>query len=152
MRAPFLVLAVAALALPAAAKTPVLHVDGWARPTMPAQKASAAYLSIHNSGPGADRLLSISTPVAASASVHSTSTAGGVMRMRAVRSLPVAAGRHIRMKPGGLHVMLTGMRAPLRAGQKLPLTLRFERAGLVRATINVQTSGNSTDRHGQHGH
>ncbi len=145
-----LALAAALAAAPAAAK-PAMHVSGWARPTVAAQKSAAVYLSIHNGGPGSDRLLSITTPVAASATIHSTTMAGGVMRMRGVPSVGIAANRRIDMKPGGLHVMLTGLKAPLRAGQTLPLTLRFERAGSVRASVPVQMAAPS-EAHGHHGH
>ena len=128
------------LAAPAVAKTPAVHVSGWARATMPAQKNSAAYLSLHNAGAAPDRLLSVSTPAAPSATVHSTSMAGGVMRMRAAAGVTIAAGKAVTMKPGGLHIMLTGLRAPLRAGQRLPLTLRFQRAGVVRTSLPIKAS------------
>lgn len=130
--------AAALLAAPALAQAPVLHVSGWARATVPAQTGSAAYLSIHNAGPGADRLLSVSTPAARSASLHSTSMAGGVMRMRPAGAQDIGQGQMLQMKSGGLHVMLTGLKAPLRAGQRLPLVLRFQRAGLVRASVPIQ--------------
>lgn len=146
-----LVVAAALVGTPAVAKAPTIHVSGWARPTVAAQKAGAVYLTLHNAGPGGDRLLSVSTPVAVSASVHSTTTAVGVMRMRGVANVPIAANQRIAMKPGGLHVMLTGLRGPLRAGQKLPLTLRFQRAGLVRTSVPIQMTGISED-HGHHAH
>jgi copper(I)-binding protein len=137
MRAAFLI-AAAALVVPASAKAPVLHVAGWVRPTVPAQTASAAYLTIRNAGPGRDRLLSISTPAAARASLHSTSMAGGLARMRGVGPLPIAARQTIAMSPGRLHVMLSGLKAPLRPGQKVPLTLRFEHAGRVTTVLAVR--------------
>lgn len=140
-----------ALAAPASAQAPALHIAGWARPTVAAQKSAAAYVSIHNGGRAADRLLSVSTPAAAAASVHATSTRGGIVRMRAAGALPIGAGSRIEMKPGGLHIMLTGLKAPLRAGQKLPLTLRFERAGLVRTALPIQMSA-LVENHGHHGH
>lgn len=139
--------AAAALAAPAAAKAPELHVSGWARATVAAQTGSAAYLSIHNAGPGADRLLAISSPAAASASVHSTSMAGGVMRMRPAGPQIIPAGGTLAMKSGGVHVMLTGLKAPLKAGQRLPLTLRFQRAGLVRTSVPIQVQGSDAGHH-----
>jgi periplasmic copper chaperone A len=146
MRIPLMV-AAAALAAPAAAKAPALHVSGWARATVPAQSGSAAYLSIHNAGPDADRLLSISTPAAASASIHSTSLAGGVMRMRTAGPQVIPPGGTLQMKPGGVHVMLMGLKAPLKAGQRLPLTLRFQRAGLVEGSIPIQVQGSNAGHH-----
>ena len=141
----------ALLTAPAIAQAPTLHVSGWARPSVAAQKSAAAYVSVHNAGPGADRLLSVSTPAAAGASIHATSTAGGRARMRSAGALAIAANGRIDMKPGGLHIMLTGLKAPLRAGQKLPLTLRFERAGPVRTAVPIQMSA-PAEKHGHHGH
>jgi len=139
--------AAAALAAPAVAKAPALHVSGWARATVAAQSGSAAYLTIHNTGPGADRLLAISTPAATSASIHSTSMAGGVMRMRSAGAQAIPAGGTLQMKPGGVHVMLMGLKAPLKTGQRLPLTLRFQRAGLVRTSVPIQLQGSNAGHH-----
>lgn len=142
MRFPLLIAAAAAalLTFPAAAKAPTLHVSGWARATIAGQSGSAAYLNIHNAGPGADRLIAVATPAAASASLHTTSMAGGVARMRAAGPQAIAQGKLLDMKSGGLHVMLTGLKAPLRAGSRLPLTLRFERAGFMRTSVPIQMS------------
>ena len=144
-------LSASALATPAAAQAPVLHVSGWARPTVAAQKNAAAYVSIHNAGLGGDRLLSVASPAAANAAVHSTTMTGGVARMRAVGAVPIAANGRINMKSGGLHIMMTGLKSPLRPGGKLPVTLRFERAGLVRTTLPIQMSA-PTEDHGPHRH
>jgi len=128
------------VAAPAMAQAPTVHVSGWARPTVAAQSAGAAYLTIHNAGRGADRLLGLDSVSAESVSVHQTSNAGGVSRMRPTGPVAIATGRSLVMAPGGLHVMLTGLKAPLRPGTRLPLTLHFERAGLVRVSIPVQMS------------
>ncbi|HVF83970.1 MAG TPA: copper chaperone PCu(A)C [Sphingomicrobium sp.] len=130
----------AVLATPALAKAPTLHVQGWARATIAGQNGSAAYLTIHNAGPGADRLLAVTTPTAASATLHNSTSVGGVMRMRGAGPQAIAHGQLLRMRSGGLHVMLNGVKAPLRAGARLPLTLRFERAGLVRTSVPIQMS------------
>jgi len=137
------------VAAPAVARAPALHVGGWARAGV---SSSAAYISVHNGG-GADRLLGASSPVAASVSIHDSQNDGGVMRMRAAGAMPVAAGGSIAMKPGGLHIMLMGLKAPLRPGTKLPITLRFEKAGLVRASLPVLppgAQGPAAEGHGGH--
>jgi copper(I)-binding protein len=73
--------------------------------------------------------------------------------MRAAGAVPVAAGGMITMKPGGLHIMLTGLKAPLRPGTKLPIILRFEKAGLVRASLPVLPPGaQGPGTGGHHGH
>lgn len=149
MRLHHLAAAAALVAAPAAAKAPAVHVDGWARA---GATSSAAYLSIHNGQRSADRLLSVASPVARSVSVHNSRMEGGVMRMRAAGPLPVAAGGRIAMKPGGLHVMLMGLKAPLRPGSRLPLTLRFERAGNVQVSLPVLPPGSSGPGHAHHGH
>lgn len=131
-----------AAAAPATAKAPQIQVSGWARSTVPAQTGSAAYLTIRNGGSAADRLLGVSTPAARSAAIHSTSMEGGVMRMRAMPALSITGGGTAAMRPGGVHIMLMGLKAPLRAGEPLPLTLRFERAGLVRTSVPIQSATN----------
>jgi hypothetical protein len=65
--------------------------------------------------------------------------------------MPIGVNQRVAMKRGGLHIMLTGLTAPLRAGQKLPLTLRFERAGLVGASLPITMTA-PPENHGHHGH
>lgn len=145
----FPLLAVPLLASTAApAQGPAMHVSGWARATVPGQTAAAAYLSIHNGERTGDRLVGVASAAAAKASVHLTTTAGGVVRMRPAGAVPVGAGQMVEMKPGGLHVMLTGLKAPLRVGQQLPLTLRFARGGTVRTSVPIRLqASNAGHRH-----
>lgn len=100
-------------------------------------KSGAAYVSVVNQGTEADRLLSISTPAARSAELHTTVMAGDVMKMVASGEIEVAAGGMLEMKPGGLHVMLTGLIAPLKQGKTIELTLRFEKAGEIKVMVPV---------------
>jgi copper(I)-binding protein len=148
MKAP-LILAATLLAVPAVAKAPALHVSGWVRA---GASSSAAYVSVHNGGASADRLLGASSPAAGQVSIHDSQNSGGVMRMRAAGVVPIAPGAAIAMKPGGLHIMLMRLKAPLRPGTKLPLTLRFEKAGLVRASLPVLAPGNQGAAEAHHGH
>jgi copper(I)-binding protein len=127
-----------AVATPVAAQAPNLHVSGWARAGV---GSAAAYVSVHNGGRAADRLVGASSPLAERVSIHDSQNVGGVMRMRAAGPVSVAAGGSLAMKPGGLHVMLMGLKAPLRPGTKLPIVLRFEKAGLVRASLPVLPPG-----------
>jgi len=144
----FALLAIAATA-PAMAKAPDLHLSGWARA---GATSSAAYVSVHNGGRSADRLIGASSPAARQVSIHDSRNVGGVMRMRAAGPLAIAPGKMIEMKPGGVHVMLSGLKAPLRPGTKLPLTLRFEKAGAVQVSLPVKPPGTSggqaADHHG----
>lgn len=103
----------------------------------PMAKAGAAYVTIMNHGSVADRLVSITTPAAAGAELHTTVMKGDVMKMEAVTVLEVAPMATVEMKPGGFHVMLTGLKAPLKEGDRIELVLNFEKAGEVKVEVPV---------------
>ena len=103
----------------------------------PAAKAGSAYLTLANHGSNADRLIRITAAAAQTAGLHETVTENGVMMMRAVDSVELPPGAVIEFKPGGLHVMLSGLTSPLKQGETLSLTLRFETAGEVKVTVPV---------------
>jgi copper(I)-binding protein len=127
-------------------------VDAWARATPPGTDVAAAYLTIDNRSGAADRLLGASSGAAGSVEIHETGREGDVMKMRKVEPLDVAAGDRVTFQPGGLHVMLAGLRAPLKQGERLPLTLRFEHAGEIHVEA-VVLAGDATDPHeGHHAH
>ena len=111
--------------------SPILQIaDAWARETVAGQTSTAAYLTIANEGTADDRLVGVTMPAPAKASVHATENSGGVSHMREMSSgLAVPAGSTIELKPGGTHVMITGLQAPLRRGETLNLRLRFEKSG-----------------------
>lgn len=102
--------------------------DAWSRPTPPGIAVGAVYLAIENAGAVADRLLAASSPIAASVEFHQSVKTGGVMSMRAV----------VRISPGGLHIMLTGLKGPLVLGSSYPITLQFRDAGNVSVKVSVQ--------------
>lgn len=109
-----------------------------ARATVPGQPAGAAYLSIENNGKTADRLVGVSSPVAAGGQIHTMSMEGSVMKMREVDAIAIAPGAKVSMKPGdGYHLMLTGLKKPLKEGDKFPLTLTFEKAGKLDVEVHV---------------
>lgn len=112
----------------------------YARATVPGQPAAGAYLSIENKGPAADRLVGVSSPVSKSGEIHTMAMEGNLMKMREVDGgLEIKPGQKIAMQPGnGYHIMLMGLSKPLQAGEKLPLTLTFEKAGKIEVTVNVQ--------------
>ena len=99
------------------------------------------FLSISNRGAAADRLLSASSPAARAMELHTMVRDGDVMRMRPVEAIEVPAGQTVTLRPGGLHMMLIGLSQPLRVGETVPVTLRFERAGEVRVDLSVQAAG-----------
>lgn len=90
---------------------------------------AAAYLTIRNEGASADRLLGAACACAAMVMPHQTTTTGGVARMSHEPAVPIPARGAVTFQPGGRHLMLTGLTAPIRAGQKVTITLTFEKSG-----------------------
>ena len=127
----------------------------YARSTVANQPSGAAYLSIENKGKSADNLLSAATPVAAKVEIHTMSMAGNVMKMREVAKVELKPSAKIVMKPGdGYHMMLIGLKQPLKAGEKFPMTLTFEKSGKLEISVTVEDKNAKTadkaDVH--HGH
>ena len=112
----------------------------YARATVPGQPVGGGYLKLDNKG-AADRLLSASAGVAGSVELHSMSMEGDVMRMRQVDSIALPAGKTVELKPGGLHIMFMGLKAPLKAGDSFPMKLKFEKAGEVTVQVKVEAPG-----------
>jgi periplasmic copper chaperone A len=105
----------------------------------PTITSGAVYLSLKNSGTTDDRLMSITTPAAASSMIHETTIVNDVMKMRMVEDgLLLAAGETVEMKTGGTHVMLMGLKAPLKKGETIVLELAFEKAGVVSVDVPVE--------------
>jgi periplasmic copper chaperone A len=111
----------------------------YARATVPGQPSGAAYLTLENRGKTADRLIGTDSPVAKKTEIHTMSMEGNVMKMRQVDGIELAPAATIAMKPGdGYHIMLLGLKQPLKVGDKLPLTLTFEKAGKVELSVFVE--------------
>lgn len=120
-----------------------IHVDqAWARATPGGAKTGAVYLTLSNNGNAADKLIAASTPTAEKAELHVTTVENGVMKMRPVSTLDIAPGKPVVMDPmSGYHIMLTGLKAPLKEGDHVPLTLTFEHAGTRQVTASVAKVG-----------
>ncbi|WP_037301255.1 copper chaperone PCu(A)C [Rubritepida flocculans] len=101
----------------------------------------AGFLVIRNTAAEPDRLLAASSPAAQRMELHTHIREGEVMRMRPVNDIPVPGNGSVSLQPGGLHLMLIGLTQPLVAGQSVPVTLRFERAGEVTIQLAVQAAG-----------
>jgi copper(I)-binding protein len=112
--------------------------SAWARTSPPGAQVAAVYLRIDNTGGKSDRLLTIRSDVAASAEVHRTTVVEGVARMRPVSTLHVGADEIVAFEPGGLHVMLFGLKQPLLAGQTFQVELGFELSGKQKVTVKVR--------------
>lgn len=115
-----------------------LRLSGaWARATVPAQQASGAFITIANTGKQADRLLAVTGDLAQSVELHSMAMDGDKMVMRPVSAIEIPAGGRVELKPGAFHIMFQKLRAPLKAGSSVPLSLLFERAGEVRVSFEI---------------
>jgi copper(I)-binding protein len=112
--------------------------SAWARATPPGAGMGAIYLVIENGSTRSDRLLKLKTSSAAIAEVHRSEIVDGIARMREVPVLHVASGEKVEFAPGGLHVMLMGLRKPLVAGKTFVLELVFEVAGPRQVTVTVR--------------
>ena len=119
----------------------------YARATAPGQPSGGGYLSLSNAGAN-DRLLSASAEVSKAVELHTMTMEGDVMRMRQVDAIELPAGKKVELKPGGLHIMFIGLKAPLKQGDKFPLKLKFEKAGEV--TVEVSVEAASTASHDKH--
>lgn len=118
-------------------------VHPWARATV--AKTGGAFMTIENEGQP-DKLLKAASPVADLVQIHEHVMEGNVMKMREVPAINLPAGR-TEMKPGGYHVMLIGLKQPLKEGTRFPLTLTFEKAGTIQVDVVVDKPGamNSND-------
>ena len=131
--------AITALAGNAFAADPAIDISrAVARASAPGQPSAAVYLTIKNNGASADKLLGVSTPVAALAELHTMSMSGNIMKMREVSDVAIAANATLTMVVGtGYHVMLTGLKQPLTEGQAIPLRLTFDKAGVIDTQVEV---------------
>jgi copper(I)-binding protein len=145
--ATLLVLAIAALfADPAAAadyKIGSLDItQPWARATPKGASTGAAYMTITNSGSKAERLSCASSPAAATCQIHEMAMSDGVMRMRPVEGgLEVKPGQTVTLKPGGYHMMLEGLKAPLKAGDDVEATLTLGDGASVKVEFPIAGIG-----------
>jgi copper(I)-binding protein len=107
----------------------------WARPTVPGQQAGGGYIALTSTA--ADRLVGGSTPMAQRLELHVMAMQGDVMQMRQVDAIVLPAGKKVELKPGGLHLMFIGLTQPLPLGSKVPVTLKFEKAGELKVDFEV---------------
>ena len=137
-------LLVLAAALPAAAiaddvTSGTITIDHpWVRASIGKASNTAAYMKIENAGDAADRLLAVKTDAADTVMLHESRMEMGVMKMvHLPNGIDVPAHGSAELKPLGLHVMLMGLKEPLKVGETLPLTLVFEKAGEVPVKASV---------------
>ena len=116
--------------------------QAWSRATPRGAKTGGGFLTIENKGSAPDRLVAVSGDFADKIEVHEMAVKNGVMTMRAVENgLTIEPGKTVTLAPGGYHLMMLDLKAPLKQGDKLPVTLQFEKAGTVVVTLDVQGVG-----------
>jgi copper(I)-binding protein len=122
----------------------------WVRATPAGARVAGGYLKITNTGPQPDRLIGGSLPVAAEVEVHEMTMSDGIMRMRKLDGLEIKPGQSVELKPGGYHLMFTGLREGLKEKQTVKGTLLFERAGSVEVEYRVAPIGAQSGGHVRH--
>lgn len=116
--------------------------QGWSRATPGGAKVAAGYLTIENKGAAPDRLVNVSAEIAGKVDVHEMAMDNGVMKMRPLdKGLVIEPGKVVKLAPGGNHLMLQDIKAPLKQGDKVPVALVFEKAGKVVVSLDVQPVG-----------
>jgi hypothetical protein len=120
-----------------AQEIPIRIAEARARPTAPGG-AGVVYMIVINRAATDDHLTGLSSPIADKVEMHRTVTKNGISSMETVADLPIKAGGNATFEPGGLHIMLTGLKQPLKVGDSFPLKLRFANAGTITMTIPVQ--------------
>ncbi|MEO8485395.1 MAG: copper chaperone PCu(A)C [Betaproteobacteria bacterium] len=125
----------AALAAAPCAIAQVAVMDPWVRGTVAAQTTTGAFMRLESASDVA--LVAVSTSAASMAEIHAMKMEGGVMRMSALPKLDLQAGKVIAFSPGGYHLMLVGLKRPLKDGDQVPVTLTFQDKAGARFTMDV---------------
>ncbi len=123
--------------------------EGWARETIGEVAISAGYVRIDNGTGASVRLIGAETPAAGRVEIHNVIDDNGVMRMREVTGgLEIPAGGGVELRPGGYHLMLLDLARPLRSGETIPVTLRFDAGDPRQADFAVRSAAGAAGGHG----
>ena len=152
LRTGLLALAVAVLAVPAAAqdyRVGTLEIGHpWTRATPSTAPTAGGFLTVTNKGTTPDKLISAKSAAAETVQIHTMKMEGNVMRMREQDGgLEIAPGATVTLAPGHLHLMMMGLKGPLKQGEKVPVTLVFEKAGSIDVELAVMAMGASAPQH-----
>jgi len=114
----------------------------WSRATPGGAKIAGGFLTIENKGAVPDRLVSGAGDIAGKVEIHEMAMNNGVMTMRPLdKGLVIEPGKTVKLAPGGYHLMLMDLKQPFKQGDKVPVTLEFEKAGKVALSLDVQGVG-----------
>lgn len=117
---------------------PTIHVHkAWARATPPNAKNTAVYMVLQNSGPANELLLEVKTPVATVVEIHTAIYEKGMISMRRLENLSIPAQGSTTLKPGSTHMMLFGLKGPLKTGTYIDLSLHFKHAEKIQLRVPV---------------
>ena len=120
----------------------------WARATPPSAMAGGGFLTVTNKGSEPDRLISAKSPAAARVEIHEMKMDGNIMRMRELeKGLEIPPGATVTLAPGGFHLMMMELKGPLTKDSKVPMTLTFEKAGVIEVELAVEAMGASPPEH-----
>lgn len=126
--------------------------QAWSRATPGGAKVAGGYLTIENKGNAPDKLVGVSAEIAGKIEVHEMAMDNGVMKMRPLdKGLAIEPGKTVKLAPGGYHLMMQELKGPLKQGDKVPVTLQFEKAGNVAVILDVQAVGAQAPGGGEHG-
>lgn len=130
-----------------------IHImSPWSQALPAVSKNGAVYVTLMNHGEATDRLVGASTPMADRAELHGHSMEDGMMAMRPVDSVALNPGEYVKLEPGGHHIMLFGLKKPLKAGEQFALTLEFEESPPMEVVVTVQPLGAGAPQLGGHEH
>lgn len=116
--------------------------QAWSRATPGGAKIAGGYLTIENKGAAPDRLVGGSGDIAGKVEIHEMAMNNGVMTMRPLdKGLAIEPGKTVKLAPGGYHLMMFDLKGPFKQGEKVPVTLEFEKAGKVNLSLDVQGVG-----------
>lgn len=119
----------------------------WARATPDQVANGSVYLTIKNNSPQSDELIKVHSNLSARTMLHTHIMDKGVARMRHVNSIPIPKKSIVRLKPGGDHIMLMGLRKPLKMGDTISLFLTFQKAGSRNVTVSIRKVGAMSSMH-----
>jgi len=123
------------LSTPAFAQPQVSVTDPWIRATVPAQKATGAFMQLKAAKPA--RLVAASSPAAGRVEIHQMEMQGQTMRMHAVDGIDLPAGQAVNLASGGYHIMLLDLKRQMKEGEQVPLTLTVQGADGKRESVNL---------------
>src|SRR5882757_7391939 len=127
--------------------------QAWSRATPSGAKIAGGYLTIENKGTAPDRLVGGSGDIAGRVEVHEMAMNNGVMTMRPLdKGLTIDPGKTVKLAPGGYHLMIMDLKSPFKQGERVPVTLEFEKAGKVALSLDVRGVGAQGPAGGSGGH